>query len=360
MSLNARESINGNSPQDLNKMNNNFMTIWKTLFGGLDFSDTNSNLKKRIQTQTMPIQGEGNFDKNFPLYIRFYVPKNVKSITTSSLNLICERYRMDSGIAMDGGAIINAPIEMSLASSNQGTASVSSPTVGVSSVSSKTVGVTSLSAGKYSRNITTPVKEWYRYTTGGYKDIEQPSSRPIWGNMSGDGSTSLTATDYITGTSYDGYGLLGVVQRYANSNYGKVNYVDLCYFNHEHEVNVSIPEHSHTMEIKPHTHEITMKPHSHEITMKPHTHEATAKLDIPAHTHSLKEGIQISTQSADGVSVSLNGNVITSMDSDANSVKNDIDVTDKINIGAWNVIECKTNTLARVTLYGIIELIMDY
>ena len=342
MALNPREQITDTSPQSLNKLNNNFMTIWKTLFGGLDFSDTNNELKKKIQTQQIPVQGEGNFDKNFPLYIRFFVPNNTKSITSTSFNMICERYRMDSSVAMDGGGKVGVDINMSLATANTAVASVSSPTVGVTSVSSAST----------SASITTPVSSWYRYHPGGNKgDNKNPPLRPIQGTLSGDLYTSLTATDYATGTSVDGYDLLGVIVRSGPSNHGSVNYIDLNYLNHEHEV---------TITTQPHSHSISLSPHSHEIELAPHTHEATASVDLPDHGHNLNEGIKVSTQEALNVEVKLNGTKIADLDSMSGSIKNNIDAKDLIKIGEWNILECTTTSLARITIYGIIELIKQY
>lgn len=360
MALNPREQITDTSPQSLNKLNNNFMTIWKTLFGGLDFSDTNNELKKKIQTQQIPVQGEGNFDKNFPLYIRFFVPNNTKSITSTSFNMICERYRMDSSVAMDGGGKVGVDINMSLASSNTAVASVSSPTVGVSSVSDQTVGVTSVSSASTSASTTTPVSSWYRYDPDGTIYKYNPPFRPIWITQVGDLHASLKGTDYVTGTAYDGYDLLGVAVRFGSSNIGSVDYIDLNYLNHEHEVTITTPPHSHSISLSPHSHTIALEPHTHKIELAPHTHEATASVDLPDHGHNLNEGIKVSSQNALNVKIKLNGTEIASMDSLANSTKNNIDVKDLVKIGEWNVLECTTTTLARITIYGIIELIKQY
>ena len=341
MALNPREQITDTSPQSLNKLNNNFMTIWKTLFGGLDFSDTNNELKKKIQTQQIPVQGEGNFDKNFPLYIRFFVPNNTKSITSTSFNMICERYRMDSSVAMDGGGKVGVDINMSLASSNSAVASVSSPTIGVSSVSSAST----------SASTTTPVSSWYRYGSEGARESKNPPLRPIWVTQVGDLHASLKGTDYVTGTAYDGYDLLGVAVRFGPSNIGSVDYIDLNYLNHEHKV---------TITTQPHSHNISLSPHSHTIALEPHTHEATASVDLPDHEHNLNEGIKVSTQEALNVKVKLNGTKIADLDSMSGSIKNNIDAKDLIKIGEWNILECTTTTLARITIYGIIELIKQY
>lgn len=352
MALKARENINGVTPQDLNKLNTNFQQIWKTLFGGIDFSSTNNDLKKRIQTQTIPVQGEGNFDKNFPLHIRFYVPSNVKTITSTSFNLICERYRMDSGVAMDGGSVVNAPIEMSLASANTGIASVSSPTVGVSSVSSSST--TSSSGGGTSAYVDL-WGNWYPGDPVPSGDVVaiNPSSY-LFGRAIPDKQAVYNIIDIAPYGVSGVYKFAPVYKGYSETSSETEYWLDLASVQHKHE----IPNHTHS--IPSHSHTITMQPHTHSITLQPHTHEASAKLNIPAHKHDLNEGIQISKTDATGVTVKLNGTTITTMDSTANNTKNNLDITDKINIGAWNVIECSTLSLARITLYGIIELVMKY
>lgn len=356
MALNARENINGVTPQDLNKMNTNFMSIWKTLFGGLDFSDTNNELKKKIQTQQMPVQGESNFDMNFPAYIRFFVPTNTKEITSTSFNIICERYRMDSGVAMDGGSIIDAPIEMSLASASTGIASVSSPTVGVSSVGGG--GSTSASNSELS----TYVNYWGNWNP---KEPDDPSYDVIatvapYKFYSDTNETGNNAGDFpISG--YPPYGTaesdLANYPHYFAAVYEDDrarHWLDLATVQHKH----IIPSHKHTL--PDHSHNVSLEPHTHTIELEPHTHEASAKISIPDHSHKLKEGIQISQSDALGVNVKLNGNVIATLDSASNSIKNNVDAKDFVKIGEWNTIECTTQNLARITIYGIIELVMNY
>lgn len=302
MALNPRENINGVTPQDLNKMNNNFMSIWKTLFGGLDFSDTNSDLKKKIQTQQMPVQGEGNFDKNYPLYIRFYVPNNTKSVTKSSFNMICERYRMDSSVTSGGGKVVNAPIQMSLASATGAVASVS----GGGSVSY--------------------VRKW------GYQYEYPAPSLPVgtvtgFKRLNGGYYTDEKGTDILA---------IECIPRTISSTAREL--VDLSMVQHSHEI----------------------APHSHNITMQPHTHTGSASITIPEHTHNLNEGIKVSSQDALGVIVELNGKQIATLNSANNPTANEVDCTDAILVGQWNTIKCTTSNLARITIYGIIELVMNY
>lgn len=316
MPLNARENINGITPQDLNKMNNNFMGIWKTLYGGLDFSDTNSILKKKIQTQQMPIQGEGNFDKNFPLYIRFFVPSNTKSVTSTSFNMICERYRMDSSVTKGGGGVAGGSINLSLASANTGVSSVSS---------ASGTGAT-----------TSPVNKWYAFLPNGNRIERNPPTGTFYAPQPVPPQSEMFQA-YVTGNN-----ILGVKVLEAQTSRGTENLIDMDYLNHEHYVTIQIT------------------PHSHSITLQPHTHSGTASIDLPEHIHDLNEGVKISSQDAQNVVIKLNGNVVANMDSMSNSTKNDVDVKDFVKIGQWNIIECTTSSLARLTVYGIIELVMNY
>lgn len=335
MALNAREQINGNSPQDLNKLNNNFMSVWKTLFGGLDFSDTNNNLKKKIQTQQIPVQGEGNFDKNFPLSIRFFVPSNTKSITSTSFNMICERYRMDSGVTSGGGGIVGGDISLSMSSANVGVASISSPTVGVSSISS----------ASGSGSTTSLVSRWYPYSENGLKgSYFRPGNRMLTKDV----FLSLSRDGNMYYGDVPGGHVLGALSPIYSED--KI-LMDLSALNHEHDVSISIA---------PHSHNISMSPHSHDITLQPHSHTGSANINIPDHNHSLNEGIQVSKQDAQGVNIKMNGTVIATMDSISANTKNNIDCKDLIKIGQWNTIECTTSNLARLTIYGIIELVMNY
>lgn len=360
MGLNARENINGNTPQDLNKLNNNFMTIWKTLFGGLDFSDTNSALKKKIQTQQIPVQGEGNFDSNFPLYIRFFVPSNTKSITSTSFNLICERYRMDSGVANGGGGVVDADINMSLASANTGVASVSSPTVGVSSVGGGgTTSATNSETSSY-------VNMWGNWNADDPSNTAtelrtMPPTFELFGNYMSDKQASYQIRDlapyggiYSSVAGRYQFSFAPVYKGFYEDSDKTEYWLDLATVQHKHTIK------PHTHSLPDHSHSISLQPHSHTITLQPHTHDATAKLNLPDHIHELNEGIKISSKSADNVTVKLNGNVIANMDSNANATKNNINSKDFIKIGEWNVIECTTTSLARITMYGIIELVMNY
>ena len=76
----VREEVRGTTGQDIMKINENFMNIFEKVFGDINFSDTDTALQNSILTQYIPFQGDGNLDKTYPLYVRFYVPPNIKTI----------------------------------------------------------------------------------------------------------------------------------------------------------------------------------------------------------------------------------------------------------------------------------------
>ena len=62
-----RQDINSTSPQDLLKINENFMNIFEKVFGDINFSDTAQELQTKIMTQYLSVQGEGNFENQVAL-----------------------------------------------------------------------------------------------------------------------------------------------------------------------------------------------------------------------------------------------------------------------------------------------------
>lgn len=310
MPIGAREEVRGTSGQDLSKINNNFMNIWKTLFGGIDYAEFSKGAKEKIQTQWIQVQGDGNFDRNYPYRIRFFVPPNVDEIKSTNINLICERYRMDSDITASGGGIAEGSVNLSIAGG----------------------GGYAGASGGFGSSTTTPVSRWYNTLDG--KVTHTPPDGSIWVNAKNVNTNNRT--DWITGTTVSGGSTLGVAKRFIGSNNGNIDYVDLFYFNHEHDVN--IPNHSHS------------------INISPHSHNGNASINIPNHTHSLNEGIRVSTQNASGVAVKLNGTSIAGMDSNANSTSNNINVPHLIKKGDWNIIEVSGN-IGRINVYGTVEVV---
>lgn len=346
-----RETINGTTPQDIMKINNNTENIWFKIYGNLDFDDTNTQTQEKIQTQWIPFQGEGNMDKNYPLYIRFFAPPNIKKIKSSTLNAICERYRMDSGVARGGGGVENVEIVMSMGSSNVAISSVSSPIVGTSSYSSERANISTRLDG---------------ISTSKYVDM--------WGapNMEKIYPTNVTM-DYYNNPPNEG--LNYVTHSYTNSYYSMTYgssitnlaplvrglnmgvcgwYLDMALVQHQHDISHT---HNFTLTQDPHSHSFTLKPHSHDIALEPHTHTATGKINLEPHEHELNEGIKISSVSPQNVNVYVNNTKVTTL-SENNATANNIDIANYVKIGEWNTIKIETTSLARCTIYGTLEAIM--
>lgn len=304
-----REQINGNTPQDIMKVNENFEAIWYKLHGDVDFADTNRGLKNRIQTQYIPVQGEGNFDKNYPLYVRFYVPPNTKEIKSSSFNAICENYRMDSGVAEGGGGVEDVELNISMGGSNATitSASTSSNYFGEEEIVDG-VNCIKSNSGRIARNI-----------NGG--DIWQTQKDKGW-------YVPVMKPSYPTES-------LEFVEAF------KDGYISLNDF--YVRILTSKLQHSHNV----------------SIAQSTHTHSGNGKLDLAPHTHQLKEGVKVSTNTPQNVVLHINDEPYAILDG-SNPNSNGVDITQYIKLGEWNVIKVTTSNLARITIYGTIELILNY
>lgn len=311
--MNIRQDIQGTSPQDLNKMNENFMAMWQKVYGNIDFADGNNNLKQRIMTQYQTVQSEGNLDSSYPLYIRFYVPPNVKSVKSAPLNVMVEHYRMDSSVAKSGGQIENVDIAMGIGTSN--------------------VGVTGLAGGDMTREVD--------YWGTGNIRVTAPLDFIYPNNDDMLNATETFDMPYGYGyvTSNDNRKTLGtiVMNGMMKGSSQVTPYVDLNAFQHQHY----------------------MPPHNHEVIAQPHSHNATGKVSLAPHQHTLNEGIKISGTSPQNVEVFVNSVKVGSTLSGISSMNN-VEIKDYIITGEWNVIKVSTSNLARVVLYGIVELINNY
>lgn len=217
----VREEIRSNSPQDVMKINENFMNIYEKVFGDINFSDVDTNIQTKLNTQYLAVQGEGNFDKSYPLYVRFFVSPNVKELKSSSFNFIAERYRMDSGVTEGGGSTIS---EETTKSSGE--------------ITSRSSGeATSNSGGNWSSSVSS------------YNN-----------DMSG------VLSDPLTSTESDGYG---------GSHYHSLG---KAYFLHNHSINISIPSHYHT--IPGHAHIVPGHTHAISINIPGHTHKLTEGIRV--------------------------------------------------------------------------------
>ena len=372
-----REDIRGTSGQDINKINENFMNIFEKVFGDINFSDVDTALKNKINTQWIPVQGEGNLDKNYPLYLRFFIPPNTSKVKSTDFNIMCENYRMDSSITSTQPS--NVYTDSQTSSEYPGTIqSSSSTTQGYSDMSSANVGVSSVSGGGSTS------------ASGGGVTSDSGGGATAYVSKWGSSSLEYSApTQYISTestasriTSYDGRvrfiydknnptPTLGVPTEttipYDNGGTLRHSYLDMMMLQHSHSIPAhthyvpshthSLPAHSHSISLSPHTHTITMQSHSHDVTIPPHSHTVSMKIEIPEHSHALKEGVMVSTTQPNNVIMYINDEAITTIDS-SNPTSNNLDITDKIKIGEWNIIKVTTDNLARVSIYGTLEIVV--
>ena len=318
-----RQQINGITPQDIRKINDNTESIWEKVHGDLNFVDNDNDVQAKIMTQYIPVQSEGNFDINFPLEVRFYVPPNVKKVKSTSFNINVENYRMDSDIAMNNAE-----------------------TVPVSVTSS--VSTTSITASVENTSQTSLVKTWGNYDVNDANSIVDVVEIGATKNlMFADYDNLPDETHYSQSDEY-GTALPYTVFRAINQQLtnvlapcyqikepssGKTGwYVDLASLQHKHDIS-----------------------HTHNFRQSPHNHSISASVTLPPHQHALREGIKVSTTPPNGIGVTLNGISVANM-SYLNPSIVDLNVKDYVKIGDWNKITFTTSNLARIVFYGIIEL----
>ena len=388
-----RQEIRGTSGQDIAKMNDNFMGIYDKVFGNINYSDTDTDTKNKINTQWLPVQGEGNLDTSNPLYIRFFVPPNTKKVKSSNFNVITEHYRMDSSItSTEESKQEVVSVVSSVAPSETKSSTVSPETTktssvepsqtisatasasGVSGISSANVAVSSVGGGGVTSYGGGGAVEYVRKWGSSEYEVQAPTDY-IYPKM--DGMINSNLGGFITSNdSRLTYGAVVPVGTMSGST-TPTYYVDLYSIQHSHNIpshTHSIPEHSHSITLQAHTHSVTMEghahnvtipshshdvtipPHSHDLTIPSHTHEVTGSVTIPAHSHTLNEGIKISATSPSNINFHINDTVFCTIQ--GSKSENNLDITDKIKIGEWNTIKVTSSTVARATLYGTLEIII--
>lgn len=299
-----RERINGTSPQDVMKINENFEAMWYKVHGDLDYTDTNDDTQRRINTQWITVQDNGNFDNNYPLDIRFFIPPNTTKIKSSSFNAIVTNYRMDSSVTSSGGGVADGQVNIGIGSGGGGTSSVS------------TNATTS-----YVKKWGTPPYEYIAPTDYIY---------PKYENMKTKLGGFLTSND-----SRNTLGILTPEGTVENSQYGIIRYADFYGFQHSHEIPA----------------------HSHDVYFAPHSHNGNAMITIPNHSHPLNEGIKVSTKPVQNCEISINGQQIAILNASIPNM-NSIDISSALKIGEWNTIRCISTSIARIELYGVVEILI--
>ena len=272
-------------------------------------------------------------------------------------------------------------------STTVGVSGVSSETVGVTSVSNTTVGVSDVGGGgvtsDWGGQYSCYVDKWGVWNGTRYAAPTQSWKQNQEQTAIGGGYFYTPGRDDMALGTLPGY-ISGV----------KHNFIDIYSLQHNHYIeshnhwvpshkhNVTLQGHTHSVSLKPHTHNISMQPHSHDIevpahdhtvtinahhhtveipshyhdiTIPSHSHTINGSVTIPEHSHSLNEGVKISGTNPRNIRFKINGTNFCTVD--GNNAKNNLDITEHLKIGEWNVIEIKADTVARAVVYGTVELI---
>ena len=321
MATSKREQIHGTTPLDIKKINDNTEALWYKVNNDINFENTDSNVQTHILKQWLPFQGEGNLDATHPLILRFYIPPNVSTISKATFSAIVSPYRMDSDVAKAD----TIPIEAQVTTSVEETV------------------VTAVASANYVGDRTSPVRAWG--TTKDTGGIPAPTVPIINAHTKLIDATQYGGAyaPYQKGTSENclGSDVVECVTLSPLTGYEvPVSVVDMLSFQHTH----LIPGHGHTI----------------NASCNPHGHKVAVKASIPPHGHKLNEGIKESIVTPQNVTIKVNNVAIGNTMSAGNATQNDVAFTDLVNIGSWNIIEIRTSTLARATLYGVVELITQY
>jgi hypothetical protein len=291
---------------DVKNMNDMFRDIYSALFGNLDFKNMNNSVKEQLFTYPCPINGEGNLDDTHPLYIYFKVPADAKKIKDAKINAMVTNYRMDAATTSYSGSVTSA---------------------------------TTITSGPSSKT-TTDVRDWYGGYDGTRKSVPHPpyatktlaevenferfdddytgGSTLFFGKrqwIDGENVIVKCVTPIPTGATAWDWDIATSGEPHA--------WLDLARLNHYHIMD--------------------------------HTHTGQSNITIPGHGHNNVPGILESTVFPNGVKLYINDVSIGDMMNGSSAVQNDIDISAHIKIGEWNVIKITSYTVARITIYGTIE-----
>lgn len=295
-------------------INDNFMALFSKVSGGnINYTDLDKNTQKKILTQWIPFQMEGNLDANYPLETRFYLPPCVKEVKSATVSAVVSNYRMDSDVALNDPTfnIVDLNISMS---------------------SGATVVGRTTSGGGGAISETFYVEKWGTYPY----QYSAPSSwvsdnglyiKPVMGG-------------YVSGANGRGLGTITATMP-VNSSTGTLrDFVDFRNWQHTHYL--SIPSHTHGV----------------EGAVSSHSHKGTARIELPKHTHKLNEGVKLSTKQPSSIEVQVNKTKVGRVLSGTNDTMNDVDVSKNCKVG-WNTIRAIGAGVGRITLYGVVEVLID-
>lgn len=110
-----------------------------------------------------------------------------------------------------------------------------------------------------------------------------------------------------------------------------------------------------------HEHDISIEPHSHNVSVRVdgHSHDFT----IPAHGHDIVYGIYEENNSDSNMEIFINGNDRTSALTGSGYFKNtqsELDITNYLNKGSWNIVEIKTRERMRIDATVFIQALLNY
>lgn len=115
------------------------------------------------------------------------------------------------------------------------------------------------------------------------------------------------------------------------------------YHVYSHEHNISIPSHNHNVTVN-------LSPHSHIVR-------------IPGHGHEIIYGIYEENNSDSNMEIFINGNDRTSALTGSGYFKNtqsELDITNYLNKGSWNIVEIKTRERMRIDATVFIQALLNY
>lgn len=121
---------------------------------------------------------------------------------------------------------------------------------------------------------------------------------------------------------------------------------------HQHKFRYVI-HHKHKIEIDEHRHRIELPDHYHRIRIDPHVHE----IDIDEHIHDIKPVIHESGYAPSRISVRINGRLrFTNLSSD----RDNLNITEYLEIGQWNEIELTANGLGRIDATVFVQALINF
>lgn len=95
--------------------------------------------------------------------------------------------------------------------------------------------------------------------------------------------------------------------------------------------------------------------HEHDID---HTHENEITVDIPNHDHDLDEGIKESSVDPEEVTIYVNNEKVGVTMNGSDVEQNNIDILEHLKAGQYNIIKVTATSVARITLFGLVEIVM--